>query len=101
MDLTSIILLSALNVPVLVFLCRLFQKMFFKEHQDFWRSLLSWSFDFHAFFDKEYKHNHFAVLMLSITVACCVLLVFVEYQLAYVLVDSIRGYGPFRLLTRL
>jgi hypothetical protein len=101
MDFASIILLGALNVPVFIFLCRLFQRVFFKQHQDFWRSLLSWSFDLQAFFDRRYKHNHFAVLLLSASIALCILLVFVEYELAYRVVDSIRGYEPLHILTRL
>jgi hypothetical protein len=101
MDFVSIILLGALNIPVFVFFCRLFQRIFFKRHPDFWRSLLSWSFDFSAFFDKAYKHNHFAVLLLSVTMATCIILVLVEYELAYRLVDSIRGYAPLRLLTKI
>lgn len=101
MDFTSAILLGALNIPIFVFLCRLFQRVFFKKHQDFWRSLLTWSFDLHAFFDKTYKHNHFAVLLLSMTTAVCVLLVFAEYELACRLVDSIRDYEPLRILTTL
>ncbi len=100
MDIISIILLGALNVPLFVFCCRLFHRTFYRDKHDFWKSLLAWSFDPHAFLDKEYKHNHFAVLFLSVTVCCCVVLVLVEYELAYRFVDALRGYAPLHLLSR-
>ena len=98
MDFISAVLLGALNVPLFLFLCRLFQRAFFREHRDFWRSLLAWSFDPHAFFDKDSRHNHLAVLFLSLSAACCVLLVLFEYELAYRFVDSLRTYEPFQAL---
>ncbi|MGA3174643.1 MAG: hypothetical protein ABSE25_09510 [Syntrophorhabdales bacterium] len=101
MDLLSAVLLGALNVPVFLFFCRLFQKAFFRKHRDFWRSLLAWSFDPHGFFDRESRHNHLAVLFLSLSAACCVFLVLVEYELAYRFVDSLRSYQPFQALTKL
>ncbi len=100
MDIISIMLLGALNVPLFMFSCRLFHRTFYKDKSDFWKSLLAWSFDPHAFLDKEYKHNHFAVLFLSVAVCCCIALVLVEYELAYRLVDAVRPYQPLRLLTR-
>ncbi len=99
MDIVSIILLGALNVPLLVFSCRLFRRTFYRDKHDFWQSLLAWSFDPHAFLDKEYKHNHFAVLFLSVAVCSCIVLVLVEYELASRLVDAVRAYGPLRPFT--
>ncbi len=101
MDIVSIILLGVLNVPVLLIFCRLFRKVFFRNHEDFWRSLLAWSFDPHAFFDKESRHNHLAVLLLSISLACCVFLVFFEYEVAYRFVDALKAYQPFQALLKL
>jgi hypothetical protein len=101
MDTLSAILLAALNVPVFVLFCRLFQRAFFRQHHDFWRSLLAWSFDPHAFFDKDCRHNHLAVLFLSLSAACCVLLVLVEYELAYKFVDSLRTLRPLQALLKL
>ena len=101
MDTLSAMLLAALNVPVFVFFCRLFQRTFFREHRDFWRSLLAWSFDPHGFFDKNARHNNLAVLFLSLSAACCVLLVLAEYELAYRFVDSLRTFQPFQVLMKL
>ena len=101
MDTLSAILLAALNVPLFVFFCRLFQRAFFRERHDFWRSFLAWSFDPHAFFDRESRHNHLAVLLLSVSAACCVLLVLVEYDLACRLVDSLRTCRPFHAFLKL
>jgi hypothetical protein len=94
MDILSIVLLSALNIPVLLFCCRIIQRRLSGGRDDFWSSLLSWSFDPHAFFDKEHKHNHIAVLLLSLSVACCIILILVEYELAYRFVDGLRLYQP-------
>ncbi len=99
MDIVSLILLAVLNVPVLIFFCRIIQKRLSarsKDNDNFWRSLLAWSFDPHAFFDKDSRHNHLAVLFLSVSVACCVVLILVEYELAYKFVDALRGYQPFQ-----
>ena len=101
MDAVSAILLGALNVPIFLFFCRLFRKVFFSEHRDFWPSLLAWSFDPNGFFDRDSRHNHLAVLFLSLSAACCVLLVVVEYELVYRLVDSLRAFQPIRALSRL
>jgi len=100
MDFVSIILLGALNAPLLVFVCRLYQRTFFKDKQDFWKSLLSWSFDIHAFFDKEYRHNHVTVLFLSLSIGCCVLLMLLEYEVAYQLVDGVRTSQTFQMFVR-
>ncbi|OPY65431.1 MAG: hypothetical protein A4E57_03198 [Syntrophorhabdaceae bacterium PtaU1.Bin034] len=100
MDIVSAILLGALNVPLFVFLCKLFQRSFFPDKHDFWKSLLAWSFDPHAFLDKEYKHNHLAVLFLSLCIACCIILIFLEYEGAYRLVESIRAYRQFHALVK-
>ena len=101
MDTLSAILLAALNIPVFLLFCRLFQKVLFRKHPDFWRSLLAWSFDPHAFFDKDSRHNHLAVLFLSLSAACCVLLVLAEYELACRFVDSLRTNSPFQALMNL
>lgn len=100
MDIISIVLLGALNIPVLIFFCRLLRKRFFGDKEDFWRSLLAWSFDPHAFFDKDSKHNHLAVLLLSLSVVCCVVLMLVEYELAYKFVDTLRLSEPFHALLK-
>jgi Trk-type K+ transport system membrane component len=100
MDFVSVILLGALNTPVLILFCRTIQKKLSKDGDNFWRSLLAWSFDPHAFFDKDSRHNHLAVLFLSISVACCVLLMLLEYELAYRVVESVKGYGPFQTLVK-
>lgn len=94
MDKISAFLLSALNVPLFLFFCRLFQKSFFRHHHDFWRSLLAWSFDPHAFFDKDSRHNHLAVLFVAVSLACCVLFVFLEYDLACKAVDAFKAHQP-------
>jgi hypothetical protein len=95
MDAISIILLGALNTPILISLCRLFQKSFYKEKENFWGSVLSWSFDPLAFFDKEYKHNHVAVLFVTLSVGCCALLIPLEYAAASKFVDLLKVYQPF------
>jgi hypothetical protein len=101
MDFVSIVLLGALNVPLLIFVCRLYQRAFFNDKQDFWKSLLTWSFDLHAFLDKEHRHNHVTVLFLSLSVACCILLMLLEYELAYQLVDGLRTSQTFHTFVRL
>ncbi len=98
MDSTSILLLCALNIPLLLSLCRWFQKTYYRDKENFWGSLLSWSFDPWAFFDKEYKHNHLAVLFVSLAVGCCALLIPLEYEAAHRVVDLVRFYGPIQLL---
>lgn len=100
MDIISVILLGALNTPVLLFCCSTIQRRLSREREDFWRSLLAWSFDPHAFFDKDSRHNHLAVLFLSLSVVCCIVLILLEYELAYKLVDAFRGYPPFHALTK-
>lgn len=92
MDSISAILLGALNTPLFLFFCRLFRRVFFKDRQDFWKSLLAWSFDPHAFFDKDSRHNHLAVLFLSVSVACCVFLAFFEYNVACRFIDAIKAH---------
>lgn len=95
MDIVSIILLGALNIPLLMLFCGIIRKRLDKHREEhFWRSLLAWSFDPHAFFDKEYRHNHLTVLLLSVSVACCIVLMLVEYELAYRFVDNLRAYQP-------
>ncbi len=101
MDFVSIILLGALNVPVLLFFCRLFRRAFFGNRQDFWKELLDWSFDPHGFFDKERRHNHVAVLFLALSVTCCVLLMLLEYDLAYRLVDGLRASNTVQAFAKL
>ncbi len=101
MDTISAILLGVLNIPLFLLFCRLFQRAFFRDRPDFWRSLLAWSFDPHAFFDKDSRCNHLAVLFLSMSVACCVLLAFVEYDVACRCVDAIRVHGMTQALMRL
>ncbi len=101
MDSISAMLLGVLNVPVFLLFCRFVRRVFFRDRPDFWRALLAWSFDPHAFFDKDSRHNHLAVLFVSISAACCVLLVFVEYEMACRFVDALRLYQPFQAATRL
>jgi hypothetical protein len=101
MDFISAVLLGALNVPVFVFFCRLFRRVFFRDRAEFWRSLLAWSFDPHAFFDKDSRHNHLAVLFVSLSAASCVLLVFCEYELAYRFVDGLRASQSFQAFMKL
>ncbi len=91
MDFLSAVLLGALNIPILVSSCRWFQRTLHNEKENFWGSLLSWSFDPYAFFDKEHKHNHAAVLFISLTAACCALLIPLEYEAATILIDAVRG----------
>lgn len=91
MDTISALLLGILNVPVFLGICRIIRRRAFGDKRDFWQTLLSWSFDPHAFFDREQRHNHLAVLLLTVSFACCVLLVFVEYGLTCRLMDLIRG----------
>ncbi|MGD0230092.1 MAG: hypothetical protein ABSC19_07020 [Syntrophorhabdales bacterium] len=100
MDFISAILLGVLNVPLFLLFCRLFQRAFFRDRSDFWRSLLAWSFDPHAFFDKESWHNHVAVAFLSLSAACCVFLVLFEYDLACRFVDTLRMCQPFQALMK-
>ena len=101
MDIISAILLGVLNIPLFLLFCRLFRRVFFGDRQDFWRSLLAWSFDPHAFFDKESRHNHLAVLFLSMSVACCVFLAFFEYDVACRFVDALRGHQSIQALMNL
>ena len=100
MDFVSIILLGVLNIPVLLFCCSTIQKRLSGEEKDFWRSLLAWSFDPHAFFDKDSRHNHLAVLFLSLSVVCCIVLILLEYELAYRFVDAIRNYQLFHVFVK-
>jgi hypothetical protein len=100
MDFVSISLLGALNIPILVSLCRWFQRTFHKDKDNFWGSLLRWSFDAQAFFDKEHKHNHLAVLFISLSVGCCALLVPIEYEAASKFVDLLRVHHAFQALTK-
>jgi hypothetical protein len=100
MDFLSAILLALLNVPVFLLFCGLFRRTFAKDRHDFWKSLLAWSFDPHAFFEKGSLPNHLAVAFLSLSVVCCVLLVLCEYEWACRLVDGLRAFQPLRLLTR-
>ncbi len=90
MDAVSIILLVILNIPILVIMCRWFQRTFHQDKENFWGSLLSWSFDPYAFFDQEYKHNHLAVLFVSMSAACCGLLIPMEYEAASRVVDLLK-----------
>jgi hypothetical protein len=101
MDVITVILLGALNLPVFFLFCRFVRKVFFRDRQDFWRSLLAWGCDPHAFFDKESRRNHLAMLLLSASVSCCVLLVFFEYGIACRFVDVLKGYQPFQGLLKL
>jgi hypothetical protein len=101
MDNISLVLLGALNLPVFLLFCRFVRRVFFRDRQDFWRSLLAWICDPHAFFDKESRRNHLAVLLLSISVSCCVLLVFFEYGIACSFVDALKGCQPFQSLIKL
>ncbi len=101
MDTISIVLLGALNLPVFLLFCRFVRRVFFRDRRDFWQSLLAWSFDPHAFFDRESRHNHLAVLLLSISVSCCVLLVIFEYGVACRFVDALKGYRPLQALMKL
>jgi len=96
MDIISVILLGLLNIPVFLFFCRIIRKVFFRNRQDCWRSLLAWYCDPHAFFDKESRRNYLAVLLLSISVSCCVLLVFFEYSMACRFVDALKKVSAFR-----
>lgn len=90
MDLLSTLLLIALNTPVFIFMCKGFQKIFFRDKEDFWNNLLHWSFNPYGFFDKEYRHNHFAAVLIILCAACCVCLVFLEYHLTDRLMTLVR-----------
>lgn len=91
MDLISVLLLTALNAPVFVFMCKQFRKLFFGDKEDFWNTLLHWSFNPHSFFEKEYRYNHVAAILIILCAACCVCLVFLEYHLADRLMTLVRA----------